>query len=146
MSQATAQSSTGRCLCGGVRFTVTGLQDTVSVCHCAMCRRWSGGPMMAFNQTGGVAFQADQTLTWYRSSEWAERGFCSTCGASLFYRLVAQPAYVVPAAGAMDDPAVFTGIEQHIFVDEKPAFYDFADTSPRKTGAQVIAEFTGGEQ
>jgi hypothetical protein len=146
ISPATARAATGGCLCGGVRFAVDGLSDVVSVCHCATCRRWIGAPMMAVHPKGGVEFQADDTLTWYRSSDWAGRGFCSACGTSLFYRLVAQPDYIVLAAGAMDDPTAFRGIENHIFVDEKPAFYEFADDAPRLTGAAAIALFADGEQ
>jgi hypothetical protein len=26
------------------------------------------------------------TLTWFQSSDFAERGFCSTCGSNLFWR------------------------------------------------------------
>jgi len=102
--------------------------------------------MMAVHPEQGVIFQADGTLIWYRSSDWADRGFCATCGSSLFYRLSAQPDYIVVAAGAMDEPGAFTRIDSHIFVDEKPGFYEFADDAPRRTGAEVIAEFTGEEQ
>ncbi|MEQ8695328.1 MAG: GFA family protein [Bauldia litoralis] len=139
-------SASGRCLCGGVQFTAAGVPGVVSVCHCDICRRWIGGPMMAVHPEGGIEFQADGTLVWYRSSDWAERGFCSTCGSSLFYRLSEQPDYVAIGAGVLDPAEAYSGIENHIFVDEKPGFYEFADDAPRRTGAEVIAEFSGEEQ
>lgn len=140
------KTATGRCLCGGVRFNIQDAPDTVSVCHCETCRRWSGGPLMAVDTDDALAFEADGPLVWYRSSDWAERGFCRTCGTSLFYRLVEQPGHVAISAGTLDDPGALARIERHIFVDEKPGFYEFADDTPRLTGAEAMAEFTGEEQ
>ncbi len=142
---ADGKTATGRCLCGGVRFAMAET-PAISVCHCETCRRWSGAPMMAVHPEGGVDLQADGTLVWYRSSDWAERGFCSACGTSLFYRLAETPSYISVSAGALDDPGTIKAIGNHIFVDEKPAFYDFADAAPRLTGAEAMAEFTGEEQ
>ena len=41
-----------RCLCGGVQVHLSSLPDTVGVCHCAMCRRWTSGPWMAVQAPG----------------------------------------------------------------------------------------------
>jgi len=131
----------GGCLCGSVRFTIVDGPQETNICHCAMCRRWTGGPMMALHPKTPIRLDKSDTLTWYVSSDWAERGFCSKCGTTLFYRLRQEPEELIATAGSLDDPGAVTGIECHIFVDEKPAFYDFADDSPRRTGAEVIAEF-----
>ena len=136
-----AVTAKGGCLCGGVRFEAQ-VSGTVSACHCEMCRRWTGGPMMAVHPAAPATVTRRHPLVWYRSSEWAERGFCGACGASLFYRLVQAPDDVIIAAGCFEDPAAFTGIEREIFIDEKPGFYDIAGDRPRLTGAEAIAEFT----
>lgn len=136
------KSVTGGCLCGGVRYTVGETPLMSSVCHCDMCRRWTGGPMMALHPKTPITLNRDETLSWYDSSDWAERGFCHRCGASLFYRLKQAPDDLIVGAGSLDDQSVVDGLESHIFVDEKPAFYDFADTSPRLSGAEAIAMFT----
>ncbi|WP_457772608.1 GFA family protein [Phycobium rhodophyticola] len=78
---------TGRCECGSVAFTITADLVAPSACHCSQCRRlsghyWSGTSV----KHPDLRFTADATLTWYRSSDHAERGFCNACGASLFYR------------------------------------------------------------
>ena len=84
---------TGGCLCGGVRFTI--LSDAprektlrpLIACHCKQCQKTSGSFVVATKVAlKHLTFQAEETLGWYRSSEWAERGFCSRCGSSLFYR------------------------------------------------------------
>ena len=75
----------------------------------------------------------------YKSSDWAERCFCKTCGTSLFYRLVDQPFYAV-SAETLDDKNGLAFTTQ-IFVDEKPGYYDFAKKTKAMTGADVVAAF-----
>jgi len=141
MTQDNAKTLSGGCLCGGVRYSIGKTPLKASVCHCDMCRRWIGGPLMALHPEVPIALDRDETLSWYDSSEWAERGFCRRCGAAMFYRLKQAPEDISVGAGSLDDPSAVDGIKNHIFVDEKPAFYEFADESPRLTGAEVIALF-----
>jgi hypothetical protein len=136
---STQASRTGGCLCGAVRFRATPHGHEFGVCHCSMCRRWSAGPFACIECDGEVAFESDEALGVYRSSEWAERGFCKRCGASLFYRLVGKAHYFV-SVEAFDDRADFVFTSQ-IFIDEKPAYYTFADKTTNMTGAEVFAAF-----
>lgn len=136
-------TTTGQCLCGAAKFHFDEAVETVSVCHCTFCRRWNTGPMMAVHPEAEVVIDQGETVVWYRSSDWAERGFCSTCGTSLFWRMADGTGGVVVGAGALD------GIEgarlsNHIFIDEKARYYDFKDDAPRLTAAETIALFTGG--
>ena len=82
----------GRCLCGAVSYTAKGLGPELGVCHCGMCRRWSGGPLFA-TSTEDLVWEGEDTIATYQSSEWAERGFCSACGSALFYRVTAPGPY-----------------------------------------------------
>lgn len=70
------------------------------------------------------------TLRWYQSSPTAERGFCVTCGSSLFWRQV-NSAQIDVAPGALDAP---TGLRLagHIFVADKGDYYDIADGLPQE--------------
>ncbi len=128
---------TGVCLCGAVTITVTRMERQVDICHCDMCRRWTG----AFY--GGVkgadmAVTGGEAIATYSSSAWAERAFCSRCGSNLWYRFLptGNRSFL---AGLFDLPPGF-GIEQQIFVDEKPDWFDLVQESPMKTGAEIIAE------
>ena len=125
----------GRCLCGSIEVVAADRHE-VGLCHCTMCRRWTGGPMFAIHGGKDVQFSGD-TPAAYRSSEWAERGFCPRCGTHLFYRLVQNGEYALPVGLFQDVP--FTLVEE-IFIDEKPAFYDFANQTRKKTGQQVFEE------
>ncbi len=133
---------TGQCLCGAVKFTAQGVSPEVGVCHCGMCRRWSGGPLLAV-EVESVAFDGAENITRFGSSGWAERGFCKLCGANLFYRIVDSDRYIIPA-GAFDDQSGFEMASQ-IFIDDKPGYYDFANQTRMMTGAEVFAMYAPPE-
>lgn len=128
---------TGKCLCGGVRFELRGDVGDAHLCHCKMCRRWGGGmPLVVCG--GEVHLLADETLKWWKSSPWGERGFCGVCGSSLFWR-TQDGGHFIANVGALDDDNAITTIGEHIYIDEKPAFYQTADDAPRLSGAAFAA-------
>lgn len=133
----------GKCLCGAVTFKVQA-PTHLDACHCGQCRRWSGSPNMSLEFTD-VSFEDSTGLKWYRSSDWAERGFCGTCGSSLFYRLVENPTKMTVCAGALDGVADDTPLTKEFFIDEKPGFYNFEGEREKLTGAEVFALY-GAEQ
>ena len=132
---------TGKCLCGAVEFEIDEVSE-IDVCHCNMCRAWNGGPFVGADIRGKVRFKSDKTLKWYASSEWAKRGFCSNCGASLFYKLNDQEDFWSISAGVFDLPEGLS-IGKEIFVDEKPDYYDFSGNQPRYTGPEFLAMIQG---
>ena len=106
---------TGGCLCGGVRFELDPPLRNVVVCHCSLCRR-SGTLAGAYTSVprDALKFDADDTLRWYADVNERRRGFCGTCGATLFWSR-ADADTVSVSAGALDGP---TGLltERHIHV------------------------------
>ncbi len=133
----------GKCMCGAVKFTATAKKPSVVACHCDMCRRWSAGPFMALNcQT--VTFESEDSIGRIRSSDWAERGFCTQCGSNLFYRLVDSGEYQI-AAGLIDDQSMLR-MSLQVFTDEKPDFYAFANETKMMTGEEVIALFASSQK
>lgn len=130
----------GSCLCGAVKVSIKTTSNSVGVCHCKMCRKWTGGPLFAIECSGDVNFEGEQNISVYDSSEWAERGFCSKCGTHLFYRLKQEQYYAIPV-GLLDDDENLV-FEQQIFIDEKPKFYSFANKTKNMTGEEVFAQFS----
>lgn len=130
---------TGSCLCGAVRFHGTPVQASgIKACHCGQCRRWGGGgPFMPVHFEGGVTFDEDAALTWYKSSDYGERGFCRVCGSSLFWR---QPGagndVAINASTLLEDHGL--ALTEHIWIEDKPGWYEFADDCPRLTAADVL--------
>ncbi len=116
----------GGCLCGAVRFRG---QPTggAARCHCEQCRRWSGDTWAAVAMAGIEI--SGEALRWYRSSDHAERGFCTLCGSSLFWRPVGSDR-MDAALGCLDAPTGLT-LERHIFTAFKGDYYQIADGLPQ---------------
>ncbi len=129
---------TGQCMCGAVKFSATAAKPTVGVCHCDMCRRWGSGPFMEVD-CQEVNFEGEDAISTIRSSEWAERGFCSKCGSSLFYRIVESNEYQM-SAGLLDDTSELQ-MSLQVFTDVKPAFYEFSNKTEMMTEAEVLAAY-----
>lgn len=130
-----------KCLCGSVNFEIelSTSKPEVAACHCSMCRKWLGGPMLAIDSGKLINVSGESFITRYSSSEWAERGFCNKCGTSLFYYLLPAEQYHFPA-GLFGGELSFNFSHQ-IFIDEKPDYYDFANETQNMTGAEIFAHF-----
>ncbi len=116
----TAESITGGCLCGAVRYEADGPPDHASLCHCRMCQRHFG------NAIGGYASFSRESLRFakgtakiYRSSDFAQRGFCADCGSPLTYEYTSAPDRLSMTLGSLDHPEripprVHFGIESQV--------------------------------
>lgn len=119
----------GHCLCGGVTFQTRGPLRDIVACHCTQCRRQSGHFYAATSVADEcLTVQEGGTLSWYQSSDNAERGFCARCGSALFWRLAGEGRTSV-LAGAFDGP---TGLKlgRHIFCADKGDYYEIDDGLP----------------
>ncbi len=122
----------GGCLCGKVRFAVTGAPQSVYYCHCFSCRR-QGGAVVAvwakfpveghFSWTGEVP-------TAFHSSPGVTRRFCPACGTPISYESRNQPDLIDLHIGTFDSPDRLVP-ERHWFMSEKVAWFETADGLPR---------------
>lgn len=135
--------NTGRCLCGGVEMKFVHVAEVIGACHCSMCRRWGGGPLLAVDCGHDVSISGDEHVSVYNSSEWAERGFCRHCGTHLFYRLRQTGQYIVPV-GLLENSEGLV-MDHQIFIDEKPGYYCFANETSNMTGAEVFALYSDSQ-
>ena len=125
--------TTGGCLCAAVRYEIAGPLRPVVYCHCEQCRRTSGHLVAATAcKPGDLRVMIDVGLRWYRSSAEAQRGFCSTCGSSLFW----QPEhgqYISIMAGTIDGPTGLVSCE-HIYTASASDYYGLTDGLPQFPG------------
>jgi len=113
----------GSCLCGAVRYEVTGTLRDVIECHCAMCRK-THGHIGAYTAAPKSALEVVETrgLKWYASSENVRRGFCGECGGTLFFDPLNKD-YIAIAAGSLDPPTGLKTVLQ-IFVASAGDYYE----------------------
>ncbi len=125
-----AKIKTGSCLCGAVRYRVTGPMRQVVGCHCGQCRKQTGH----FLAATGVRLRyfeltEDRGLKWYAASDTARRGFCGECGTFLFWQANGAERIGI-AAGSLDGPTGLSTVA-HIFVADKGDYYELDDGMPR---------------
>ena len=129
----------GSCLCGSVSISAENASEHVGACHCGMCRKWGGGPLMAVDCGVDVNITPESGIGTYDSSPWAERGFCQQCGSHLFYRIKSTGQHMIPA-GLFDDAPAFNFSHQ-VFIDQKPEFYAFENATSNMTEAEIFAKY-----
>ena len=123
----------GSCLCGRVSFVVTGNLGAADACHCVQCRKQSGHYFASTNvPRAALAVTGEEHVSWYQSSAKVRRGFCSSCGSTLFWDPPAMD-WIGVAMGAFDAPTS-AHLDRHIFVAEKGDYYEIADGLPQKPG------------
>ncbi|OLP44087.1 GFA family protein [Rhizobium oryziradicis] len=120
----------GSCLCGAVTFQISGELKPPDACHCTKCRKTSGHYFASTEVArDAITIEGSDHLRWYQSSEKVRRGFCGTCGASLFFD-PPHKDWIAVAMGAFDSPTK-TQLELHIFVADKGDYYDITDGLPQ---------------
>lgn len=118
---------TGGCCCGGVRYRLEAPFRDVLGCHCSQCRKTSGH-FVAMTSVPDTQFtlESGETLTWYKSSESARRGFCARCGGNLFFKPVDESRISV-AAGTIDGD---TGLRmtRHLYPEMHGDYYELNES------------------
>jgi hypothetical protein len=126
----------GSCLCGGVRYRITGPLFDALNCHCSMCRKAQGA---AFRSRASVKVadfewvEGENLVTFYESSPGNRRGFCRVCGSPIVTEFRARPGcYGLPLGALDDDPRIRP--ELHIHVASKAPWFTITDELPQLPG------------
>ena len=131
MTEESGATARGHCHCGRVSYGIDGPMRQVVECHCESCRRLTGSVGHATGARRADVTIRDEAgaLSWYRSSELVERGFCGHCGSTLFFRRDNADTITI-TAGSLDQP---TGLEMmmRIFTDQR------ADYAPAPAGDDI---------
>ena len=125
-----SRTAEGGCLCGAVRFRADGAPSYVNFCHCRMCQKASGAPMMAWATYPAAKVDfPDAKPKRRRSSEIAERGFCPECGSALLWQRLGSDTIDLSVA-AFDDPNALAPSE-HIWTESRVRWLTLTDHLPR---------------
>ena len=121
----------GGCLCGNTRFQVTGQPLALLYCHCRMCQRAAGAPVVAwatFPQAGFAWTGSPPRI--YRSSPQARRWFCADCGSPLAFQADAEPDRLDLATACFDRPDLLPP-DHHVWVSSQQPWLHQSDGLPR---------------
>jgi hypothetical protein len=128
------QSVEGGCLCGAIRYRISGSPFAAEYCHCSICQKTTGSAFANW-----MDFKQEQ-LTWsagkpheYRSSENVRRGFCPECGSTLSFRDTRYPGYATLTIASLDDPNQVRPT-RHIYTDSQLKWLVINDDCERFPG------------
>ena len=121
----------GGCLCGKVRYRIDGAPRDPGYCHCRMCQRASGAPVVAWLTAArkDFAWTAGEPKV-YASSPGAERLFCPICGSQLVFRAQAEPETLDVTLATLDDPPAIAP-DHHSWTASRIAWFEIKDDLPR---------------
>jgi len=121
---------TGSCLCGGVKYEITGEVGPVVHCHCPTCRKTHATAFssVASVPLDGLSFtQGQDLLKYFESSVGKKRYFCGNCGSHIYAKRQDQ-AHFIFRLGTLDGkPKLKQG--HHIWLSEKAPWYDMDEVN-----------------
>ena len=121
----------GGCLCGAVRYEVSGAARHLCYCHCESCRRASGAAAVPWGTFDRHSFRVTRgTLAEFRSSEPVRRGYCPGCGSCLTYRHATRPAEIDVTLATLDEAAQLAP-QMHVWVADKLPWVRIEDGLPQ---------------
>ena len=123
--------TTGRCLCGDIRYEYVGTPILLIHCHCDSCRRHVSSPVATFVCVTRDTFRFTQGKTGvYASSPGVRRSFCPRCGSPIAYETDRLPDEIHLYHGTLTDPGAARPTA-HVHVAEQLAWFEVLDELPR---------------
>lgn len=136
-----ARTFEGGCLCGQVRYRILGTPLDAGYCHCRLCQRSSGAPVVAWATFPIEAFRLTAgELRAYQSSDVGVRHFCARCGTQITFRKSDNPTLVDITLASLDDPCALPP-QYHIWTMSQLPWLHIDDELPRHedSGPDLLA-------
>jgi hypothetical protein len=109
----------GGCLCGAIRYRVSGSPLYSAICHCRTCRKASAAPSVAWQTFERQHFELlSGTPRIFRSSHDVQRTFCENCGTPLTYSTALRPNHIDVTSVSLDDPEIVPP-NREVWVEDK---------------------------
>lgn len=128
----------GSCLCGNIKFKITGEPFSLSYCHCSRCRKAAGvysAVLVGKSDDLLITHGHDDIAKFSPGKDWKfERCFCKNCGTSLG-DMATGDIYVIAASALDDDPKIRPSA--HIHTASKPDWYEIIDDLQKFEGDYI---------
>jgi hypothetical protein len=122
----------GGCLCGEVRYEISGRISPIVLCHCSKCRKANGSAFHSGSLCRPSRFRwvsGEDRIAKYRSPSGYATQFCRICGSPVPSPPNREGFVVLPTGALEQDPG--SRPICHIFVGSKAAWHEIADDLPR---------------
>lgn len=129
-----AERYEGKCLCGKVNYVVNGKPVWIGYCHCASCRRATGGAAVTHvgvNSSDVAVVKGKIKI--FESTPGVRRGFCADCGSPLSYDSDRYDSYMQIYIGSFDEPERLRP-QAHVHCEEGVSWFNTNDQLPRFMG------------
>lgn len=124
----------GSCLCGEVRYEITGNLGIFQYCHCSRCRKFTGSAHSANLLVAPEQFRwlaGDDLVGTYspENTKHFATAFCKQCGSSLPWYAKTGKAVVIPAGTLDTSPDIKPS--QNIFCASQAQWYQETSVLPK---------------
>jgi hypothetical protein len=120
----------GECNCGAIAFEIDAELSDVFVCHCSICRRFTGSNGIAVTLIDNSAIRwvrgEDQIASWKKPDADWQCSFCRVCGSPLPGSNDAARTFV--PVGLISEGGQHLRVAHHIWVGSKAAWDVIGDT------------------
>jgi hypothetical protein len=102
------QEVSGRCLCGAIRYRLTGEPVVSRICWCRDCQHISSnGTVNVIFPAASIEIEGNPTeyVSVADSGNHVRRRFCPNCGSHLFADNTGRPGLTVVRVGTLDEPS-----------------------------------------
>ncbi len=113
----------GSCLCGSVKYEISGAVGDIVHCHCSTCRKAHGSAFSSVASVQDCDFKLSNrdSLKSYESSAGKHRYFCSNCGSQLYAKREGT-SHLILRLGSLDSD-LYSPEKEHIWVSQKASWY-----------------------
>lgn len=120
-----AQTITGGCLCGAVRYKIAGDLIFSGKCYCEDCRKSGSTGHSSVLAVPEPSVSLTGKLTEFKkqgsSGQPITRKFCPVCGSRISSSAAAMPGVLMINASSLDDPKVFVN-QMSVFASRAPSW------------------------
>ena len=126
----TGDTVEGGCMCGALRYRVTGPIEGVAHCHCTMCRRWSGAVAVTWFTVPLSRFDLHKgEFATYESSEHGRRHYCPKCATQLAFWSSRRAEEIDITLGTIDHPEAHPA-SYHVYTSSRLPWLRLDDHLP----------------
>lgn len=103
----------------------------MGTCHCTRCRKVGASALVFVERDAFTLVAGADTIVTYKPEPpyRYNRCFCAQCGTSLGEPTSTSASFPIAANCFDDDLSIANGF--HMFVSDKPAWYDICDAAPQ---------------